>query len=248
MRTAVSPADAAHQPLRRGAAIPSAAAGARLRRVLLWGTTAWTCGAALVAAWNLGEPPRTFDFVRHSNSATWLIAALFGLGAGAAVLLWALDDDAAAGWLPVGRWGWLAAAAALLWLSLDAVAGLQAHELPRLANFWVNAVHALGDNRIDGDEIPPVTSPLTACAALGLLAGVLRLRGIALLLTLGLAGLALLGGAALLEWRRLLVVPHKQLPSRDLVVAIDLARIGGSTLLLWALTLRLRSLLLLAHP
>lgn len=211
---------------------------ARLTRAVTGITACWTVGAALVGLWNIGVPPRTLDLVRRSNSAAWLLSALFCWAAAVVLLVWLLGDERSDGWW--WRAGRLAAGAALLFLSLDAVAGLQAHELPRLINLWVNRFYPLGPHSIDGDEIPPVTSPLTAVIAVALGAGVAGLRGRGLALGLGVCGLAALGVAAWLEWQRLLDYPKQQPAAQNLAAAIDIARLTGAALLAWAFTLHLR--------
>ena len=231
-------------PFPAGASTASAglpAAVARLRRALAAAVAIVTAVAVVVALWNLVAVPRTLDLARRSNSAAWLVAALFGAAAVAAVLLWALDEEWR--WFGAGRWVWLVAAGGLIWLSVDAVAGLQVAELPRLVNHWVNEVRPLVGQRIDGDEVPPVSAPITALVALALVAAVPRLVRQPRALAPALAGLLALAIAALWQWQRLVVFPGGQPAPRDLMIAIDLARLSGALLLLWAFMLRLRLLL-----
>jgi hypothetical protein len=209
----------------------------RLRRVTTTAAICWTAAAAIVALWNVVVPPRTLDLVRRSNSGAWLIAALFLSAACAALLAWVCAaGNGHAAWR---RRAWLAAGAALLFLSLDAVAGLQTQELPRLVNRWAYEAGVISSGAIDGDELPPVTAPLTAVAGLLLVAGVVALSDQPKAGAFGILALAALALAGMLQLR--LLDLHRAPPSPNLLAAIDIARLGGGALLLWAFTLRLRA-------
>jgi hypothetical protein len=172
-------------------------AARRLARGLLVAAVCWTVAAGVVALWNIGVPPRMFDLLRRSNSAAWLVSGVFFAGAGAALLAWALEP----GFLR--RVAWLVAGAALLFLSLDAVSGLQVSEIPRLLNRWAYDLNLINSGAIDGDEFPPVTSPLAALVGMLLIAGVAALRSERTAYFCGIAALVALGLAAFLQLRLL---------------------------------------------
>lgn len=219
---------------------------ARLALAASWVAACWSLAALLLIGSNIRTPHPAFDLLRRGNIAAWMVASIFGAGAALAIALWAVDDRRQR-YPP--DWVWLVAAVALLWLSADAVAALHTRELPRLLNGWLSEIHPLAGRTIDGDEAPPVATPLIGLVALALGACVARLRGVRPALLCGAVALMVLATAAGLELRRLLAYADNGRPSQNLAVAIDAARLIGGCLLLWAMALRLRLVArTAAHP
>lgn len=214
---------------------PPEQASLRLAHGLLVAAICWSLAAAVVALWNIGEPPRMFDLLRRSNSATWLVSGVFFSGAGVALIAWAFEPRM------VRRAAWLAAGAALLFLSYDAVSGFQVSELPRLLTRWAYELHVINAGLIDGDEFPPASTPFAALTALLLTAGVAALRGERAAYVCGILGLGALGLAAFLQLR--LLETHADRPSQNTLALIDICRLAGGALFLWTFTLRARTLL-----